>query len=530
MNHQFIRKPIKRKFSTHSTEEKSQGMFMKKVFLSAFAMSLIFSSLSLVAQTESIDDFLGLESEILPELKGEDQFTELDLRKEDDWQVSPQKVKKNLSTPHKGHDHSLIPWSNLDPEDWLSIQTWLAERKIKDATPNWKLRLRQAKLGELAGKMLNCHGTCYIYRGSRKARGQHLSRILEGDEVKTTKDSVAWIYMMDGSLLRLSSETSVSINEFNIGESQIFILARLNQGHVFWHPRHTKELTPDFQPETDSASLPLMVREANQQYFERDLFKRQNDQARLSEVFELDENAVTNQFLAINKILNRNNGLIPLPTKVMFVSPNSTVVGAKVSFDYLYYPGGKGYLKKRSTEEGEEFSLHLRGYNDSLVIPIADTTWHEIIPNGRVVTPLLDVPGILQITELLTKRIKTIELAREIWVEAFTVPMLENRKNPTLMAREFGYTIWGEELKKRFDFLVEYTRRIETTNLRSLENLLLKLEKNGEVVSRELSEDHYRASLNHYLLGLKSRYDNKKMKVREMNDFQYYAWILTNGK
>jgi hypothetical protein len=50
------------------------------------------------------------------------------------------------------------------------------------------------------------------------------------------------------------------------------------------------------------------------------------------------------------------------------------------------------------------------------------------------------------------------------------------------------------------------------------------------MVKKELSEDNYRASLNHYLLGLKSRYDGKKMRVREMNDLQYYVWILKNGK
>jgi hypothetical protein len=503
---------------------------MKKVIWSAFAVSLICLSLPLLAQTESIDDFLGLESEILPELKGHQRFTELDLHQAVDWQVPPKKVEIDLPTPNKGQGHSIIPWSTLNPEDWLSIQTWLVERSIKDKIPEWKVRLRQADLSELAGKMLKCHGTCHIYRGSKKANGQYLSQILEGDEVKTGKDSVAWIYMMDGSLMRLSSDTSVSINEFNIGEKEIFILARLNQGHVFWHPRNGKELTPDFQPETDSVSLPVMIREANRQHFERNIFQLQSDQSRLSEVVDLEENAVTNQFKAINEIWGRNNSILTLTSKVMFVSPNSTLVGSNVSFDYLYYSGGKGYFKKRSTQKEEEFFLHLRGYTDFLIIPITATSWHEVIPDGRLFTPLFDVPGILQVTELLTKRIKTIELAREIWVESFTVPIVRLRKNPTLMAREYGYTIWGDELKKRFDFLVEYTRRIETTNLRSLENLLRKLENNGEVISRELSEEHYRASLNHYLLGLKSRYDKKKMKVREMNELQYYVWILTNGK
>ena len=108
--------------------------------------------------------------------------------------------------------------------------------------------------------------------------------------------------------------------------------------------------------------------------------------------------------------------------------------------------------------------------------------------------------------------------------------MMKVKGDSKLLAREFGYTLWGDEIDQRFNFLVEYTRRIETTNLMSVENLLTKLKDKGESFSRELSESQYQASLNHYLLGLKSRYDKRKMRVREMNDLQYYVWILKNGK
>lgn len=482
------------------------------------------------SQTEAVDDFLGLESEILPELKGEQRFTTPDLHESPTLQVRPENVEVDLPEPNKGQGHSIIPWSTQDPEDFLSINTWLIERKIKDETPDWKIRLRQADHKELVGKILQCKGTCEVYRGSNKANVQHLSRITEGDEIKTGKDSVAWIYLMDGSLMRLSPETSVSLNEFNLTKNDFFILARLNQGHIFFHPRTSKDLPMEFAPETDSVSLPVLVREANQQNFERGIYKYQTSQQRVSEVMNLDETAVKNQINVLNSYRADNNPVMTLKTRVMIVSPNSSIVAKDASFDYVYLPGGKAFFKKRTTEEGEEYSLHLRGYAMTEAFTVSDMSWYEVDQNGRNYSPMTNVPGTLQVLELITKRIKTIELAREIWVKDFTLPIMQSRNNATDLARDFGYTLWGDEMSRRFDFLVEYTRRIETTNLRSIENLLVKLEASGEKIRRDLSDEQYQVSLNHYLLGLKSRYDKKKMRVRDMNDLQYYVWILKNGK
>ncbi len=503
---------------------------MKKLFWSAFAMSLIFQSLIVRAQTEGVDDFLGLETEIMPELAGEQAFTAPDLHESPSLRVKSQNVVQDVVSPNKGQNFSIIPWSTMDTIDWLSINTWLLEREIKDKTPDWKIRLRQADHKELVGKFIQCKGTCSVYRGSNKADTQYLSRILEGDEVKTEKDSVAWIYFMDGSLLKLSPETSLSIHEFNIGKSQIFVQARLNQGHIFWHPRNKADHPLELSPETDAFSLPLMIRSANQQFYERKIFESQTDFQRVSEVMNLDEQAIKDQIFALNKLKQENNLSMNIPTKFMLVSPNATIVSSEASFDYYYVPGGNTYFKKRTFQLGEEFSLHLRGYTDTSVNTISEMAWYEVDSNGRSFSQVIETPGVLQVTELLTKRIKTLELAREIWVKEFTVPMMNAVSKPELLARNYGYSLWGEELSKRYNFLVEYTRRIETTNLRSLENLLVKLENAGETVKRDLSEDHYRVSLNHYLLGLKSRYDSKKMRVREMNELQYYVWILKNGK
>ncbi len=503
---------------------------MKKLILSAYVVSLIILSQLTHAQTEGIDDFLGLESEVLPELKGGQRFTSPDLHQKESWNVLEKNVEQDQQAPNYGQGHSIIPWGTQTPEDFLSIHTWMTERALKDQTPDWKIRLRHSEHKELMGKVLQCRGVCDVYRGSSKASVQHLSQIKEGDELKTEANSVAWVYLMDGSLIRVSPSSSISFHEFNIGQSEIFILARLNRGHIFWHARNKKEVLPEFSPETDSVSLPLMIREANQGYFERLRFAAQTDREHLTETIDLDEHAIKDQTAMINSLKTENSGLLSLKTKTMVITPNSTLVAQNVSFDYVYVPGGKAYFKKRQTEENEEFQLHLRGYETGVVNTITDNLWNEVEVMGRGFSLLENVPGTLQVLELITKRIKTIELAREIWIKNFTLPLLKVKDNPSQLARDFGHTIWGEALQKRFDFLVEYTRRVETSNLRSMENLLARLEKGGEKVNRELSDEQVQVSLNHYLLGLKTRYDKKKMRVREMSDLHYYVWILKNGK
>ena len=503
---------------------------MNKLILSAFAVSLISLSTQILAKSQTSENFFEIESELLPELTGDQRFTSPDLHQDESWKVRSEEVVIDLPVPNKGQGYSIIPWSDLDAQDWLSYDQWQIERRFKDVTPDWKIRLREASHTELMGKVLRCRGTCSIYRGANKSNAQYLSQVLEGDEFKTGPDSVAWIYLLDGSLLRLSSETSVSLQEMNFSKNQILVVTRLNEGHVFWHPRQKNEFLPDSGPETDSFSLPLMVREANQQFFERQIFKNQNDQERTSEVMVLDERAMELQFKVLNEIKKENDLAVTIPTKLIMVSPNGTLITQGPSFDMVHLAGSESFFKKRATTQGDVFNLHLRGYTNSGVFEITENHWFRIEADGKVFTRLDNPSGPLEILELLTRRIKSIELAREIWTRDFTIPVMKSLSSPESLAKDHGYTLWGEELEKRFNFLVEYTRRIETTNLRSIENLFTKRQTFGRVMKKELSDDHYRKSLNHYLLGLKSRYDKNKMNVREMSELKYYVWILKNGK
>lgn len=499
---------------------------MKKLFWSAFAMSLVLLPLGSFAQTEAVDDFLGLESEVLPDLKGKQRFSPRDLHQTPDWNVSEKQVEID-SKPLKNQKYSLIPWDRIDPEAWMDVQVWLRERGIKDKIPNWKLRLRDDRQFEHVGKILQCRGSCEVYRGTMKASVQHLSRLDEGDELRTSEDTVAWVFLIDGTLIRIGPKSSVSFQEINWSRDQIFYLVRLNQGHIYWHPREKEDYPLELSPETDAFSLPLMVREANQQFFERDIFQKQTDLQRSLETTMLEETAITQQIARINELRNSTAALSIPKAKVMLVAPNVTAISSLTSFDIFHYPGGKSYFKARKSGD---LSINLRGYSDTATHKIEDLSWHEVEPSGRSYEKVSSVTGQLEITELLTRRIKSIELAREIWLQQYTLPILSSLGTPEELATKHGYFVWGPDIQQRFSFLLEYTRRMETTNLKSMENLLEKLQAIGEVNQKEMDDGHYQAALNSYLLQLKKRYINKRMQVREMSDLQYYVWILRNDK
>jgi hypothetical protein len=500
---------------------------MKPIW-SAFALSLILLISSSFAQNTENNEFMGLEREIMPDLLGAQRFTTRNLHQGDSsWSVDPSQVEFDLPHPGRGQNYSIIPWSSQTPEDLLSIQNWISERDLKDKIPDWKIRLRQAYQTEKMGVLLQCRGECFIYRGANRAKGQHLSQIFEGDELMTEKDSVAWVYLLDGTLLRLAPDSSLAFQEINLKKDEFFFLTRLNFGHVFLHSRQESELSIDEDPETDSFSLPLMIKEANLQYFER--LSYQKDQA-IAQAWPatLGDFVIRQQVEEVNRLRKLNLASIPIYGRHMMVTANMTLLSKGSSYDLSFFPGGKSYLKKRTSQD--VLSFQMRGYKAMESVSVTDTLWYSVGVTGREFSKEENVPAGLQILELLTKRIRTIELARELWLQRFTLPVFLALNDQEKLARDHGFKLWGQELENRISFLFEYTRRVETTHLRSLDNLVSKLEAKGEKVFKEVSLGHYEKSLSHYLLGLKSRHDDKANRVKEMSDLQYYVWILRHGK
>ena len=161
--------------------------------------------------------------------------------------------------------------------------------------------------------------------------------------------------------------------------------------------------------------------------------------------------------------------------------------------------GGPSYFKNRSLktlglkpeekETREELSLQMRGFENKNLTAVEEDVWFEMDEKGREVKKLADDHWPMM-GEFLTKRIPSIMIGREIFLKRYSPFMFQEKIDPMALAKKEGYRLWGklkaddgkpkEDLELRLEFLKEYFRRIETSNLLTNTHFRERLEGRGE--------------------------------------------------
>ncbi len=162
----------------------------------------------------------------------------------------------------KGVKNSSFEWSNVDLKDLLSFKKWKENTDEKAIYPDWETIVKERTHKELAGRFFQCVGSCRVDRAESFFNPKFRSSLYEGDEVQTLSDSYAWIFLMDGTMLRLAPESSITINEINIGEKENFFNVRINSGNVLWLSRTEKKYKEVNDKETDLLFYPLSLYDA----------------------------------------------------------------------------------------------------------------------------------------------------------------------------------------------------------------------------------------------------------------------------
>lgn len=397
------------------------------------------------------------------------------------------------TTSFKGQKESNTDWGKLPVESFLSFRTWKEATDVKALVPDWEKVIQERNNRELVGRIFQCVGTCRVDRGESFFNGSHRTGLYEGDELQTIGDSYAWVFLLDGTMVRLSPQSSVTFNELNIGVSENFISARMNTGNVLWLSRMENDFQEMNVRETDVLFYPYAEYEAlpireSKTYKEDDLL----------ELIEADNNQV-NQYKALNEKMARNNKLTNgKPTFAFIVMPNASFMGYSPSIEMVSLLGGKSYFKKRSIsflglkdKEGviaSETLLQIRGFENKELTPIEEDTWFTVDERGREVSKSSDVYW-LTMGEFITKRIPSLMIGREIFLDRYSRFLFEEKIDPMELAKVQGYRLWGKmktddgkksDLELRLEFLKEYFRRIETSNLLTNTHFRERLESRGE--------------------------------------------------
>jgi hypothetical protein len=429
-----------------------------------------------------------------------------------------------------GQNQSLIDWEKVNSKNFLNIGKWQRELQQKEESPNWEILMKDRKLREPLGRALECVGDCKLYRGRAFNKIQFKSLLQEGDEVVTAKDSYLWLFLLDGTMVRLSPLSSISLREINIGLDAIFFHVRINYGNVLWLSRDQRNLNVENEPDSDTLFVPLSFKEANpeiefKEYLENNLFSLLEK----SKVWE-------KRGKYLNQLISENNLYIQgKPTYSFLILPNATLTGFNLSAEFYVLNSGNSFVKKRdpiqlNLEKDEsavksdmETTLHLREAPDMEGSIIEPSVWYKILDDGDSMEKVEGAdankfwPG-----EFLTGRITLILVARELLIRNYSIFMFQDIKDPQLFAKTYGYRLWdridpvyAKDLYKRVEFLKDYTKREE----KIIYTLKKKFyESKQEEVGKDLDREYFIKALNHNYI------------KREENVDEFQKILLDSGK
>ncbi len=503
-------------------------MFFKRLnLLHLFCIGLIsnFASQGVLALDES--DRSLLEAEGL--LQGKTMLHT------DVWSVKPSKIDVD-KIAYRGQGKSLINWEELEEKKWLDFHYWKHQRMQRDKDPTWKIKLRDSSHVEKLGKVIKCIGECKLFRGEKSVNSQFRSRIVEGDEFITSEESYAWICFADGSLLRISPKTSITFNEINISKSSFLYYLRLNHGYVHWQVRNLGKYKTQNLAESDLMFQPLMEKEANREHFSRLEFQKLPYEDKMQ--YELETNkGHKSQYAKLNELLLENNKEIEKKDTTVFLTvPNATYIAKNAHFDTYYSLNGKGHFRYKDKLEGiektdirkSEVTALFRGYTNRNEEKLEQNVWYEVDEKGREINSSEINIKQYKPLDLFVKRTPSIHIAREHFIRESFSFLFDNHLTDKSMAEKYGYRLWdsvaSDESKQRMVFLKEYTRRIETTNLRSMQKVFKGIE------DMPLDKEFYSKALNKHIYGLKKLSNEKRSVIPEMNEVQYHIWTLKYAK
>ncbi len=448
----------------------------------------------------------------------------------------------------KGIQRSLIDWERVHPYHWMDLDLWREDLAEREANPQYEALVKNRMVKEKVGKVLQCVGECLNFRGKAFNHLKFNSILREGDEIQTDPNSYLWIFLFDGTMVRLSPSTSISFLEINVGKSEIFHHARINYGNVLWLSRDTRPMLEDNIRETDTLFLPLNFLEANKKNGLKSVREGELDKYLEEDMSNL------NHAKKLNQLIQENNLFIDdKPSYAFIVLPNATVFGGSLKMEFVVLDGGASFFKKRSSKqlriktgeikEEDEYldmptTLFYRGFKNKDVSSIDEDFWYQIDPNGLVLGRSSEKNGAeYAMGEFITSRITSILVARELLLRQNSYVIFDSDIDENTFAADYGYRLWGsltampkEDLRKRFEFLQEYTRRIETTNLLEREKFKQQRALYGEeFVTQPFSNRFYIRALKDYYFD-KLKLTRIKDDREVLNSTSHPYWIRVRHK
>jgi hypothetical protein len=378
----------------------------------------------------------------------------------------------------KGEKNSAIDWTGKQGEELLDYKKWKAKTLGQEKDENYTVLSRAKENREVMARVISCIGTCMAQREAKDYRLQQKSRLLEGDEVFTEKDSYLWLALSSGEVLRLAPETSLFLREVNFIDSEIFYFLRVNQGFLKLAARQAQTASKQKETFTDPLALPLYPEQSNPKV--------------LPQVKELDMTYAQAYFdlVKTNNIWRekiKSHFLVSLPNVVLKIEDSS--------FDIFTSALSKTYVKL--SKEGAASKAKFFLLDEAKEEEVLFDTWLEISFDGKVLGPLKEFRQAIYDGEIFFKNIIPLRFSSEMLMRIYLAPAYEQKLNGKTIALEHGLFRWDlllnkESYEKRKIDLFKWALFLEKGNR---DKSILSLTEKGKTIERQTLKDdvHERA-------------------------------------
>ncbi len=375
---------------------------------------------------------------------------------------------KDRKIRFKGEKNSSTDWTGKTGDDLLDYKKWKEKALASEKSENYAILSRAKEYREVVARVISCVGTCQAQREARDYKIQQKSKLIEGDEVYTEKDSYLWLALSSGEVLRLAPETSVFLREINFTDKNVFYFFRVNQGFIKLASRqHETGVAKQQFIMSDPLALPLYPEISDPKWKEEKERKK----------YLLD-------FLDVTK----TNSLWreKLRANFLFSLPNGVIDIEEASFDVFTGTLSKTYFKAykdKSNSRGQFYYL-----DESKTETLSFDSWQEISFDGKELKPLKEFHQVIYDGEVFFKNIIPLRFSSEVLMRLNIAEAFEQPLGGKTIANVFGIFRWDlllsqSDFDKRKEDLKKWALFLEKGNR---DKSILALTEKGKTIEREV--------------------------------------------
>jgi hypothetical protein len=165
---------------------------------------------------------------------------------------------------------------------------------------------------------------------------------------------------------------------------------------------------------------------------------------------------------------------------------------------------------------------------------IEDDQWYVVDPEGQGVELYPEGRRRFYMPSLLTKRIPTIFIAREKFLQLFSPFLLERKLTREVMGKRYSLRLWDSlslddesDSIMRYKFLIKFVHKVERKNFLEFKKLKRRLSKRGDSIHiSHYDERYYTKALKLYLFSQKRHFDVFDKKTGLLNSTKKKFWKI----